>query len=656
MTTSTSSSSGGGGGLPAVPCGQLTGAATGAVFELGHAIGVGKLRQANGRVLSRDGTGRWVLWDVATKALVASGEPLVESCMAPFTCPADDIEMAGNIFLVHVAGAVELRDAGDGHLILNVPIEAPVNLGNWTFPPFGLAADGSYLWVGSHINLRAWSAAGALLFTRSGDYFTGMVNIDPKPPVVYVVAEPAEIRIGRSTTHVIEYVDSSTGASTMSAAFADTFNSWFLDGGRFFTNLSTTVRIYSKDVVQEALVALPSIQSLAGQGGYFWTTNGIYQVAQPAAPPQALPGGALTPIGNLIAVPDVQINSQATQITIVHLDPGGITTETVAVPFASASVFAADGSGNWSVSAADGVVLDSVNLLAHKGPLSCGKAFAIAGADTGLAAVGTPGGGVLTFHGSGAALALQGAVPVRGEQIQASADGTVLAINSGHAYGFWPDETTRLFSMPSAVEIHEWPLLYNQGTAKSLARMALARGGTMLGQITDVAKFGTHTYSRSVTDLTGSTTSFMDQVMVPISSPPPFPAIYLSPDGTLVAAIDASGTATQIYKNGALVDVTSGVAAGWIDDDRLLLDGTKIHSLAAAMNVASVALPCTTKGFGVVDANHVYCPSTNTIYDLTSSAAVWTGSASGLGIGAIAGGYAVYAKDHHIYAEAYSFP
>lgn len=617
------------------------------------------MRQANGRVLSRDFTGRWVLWDIASHTLVASGDPAVQSCTAPLTCYATAIDMAGDVFLVHVAGAVELRHASDGHLILSVPLEAPAGI---DFPPFGLARDGSYLWVGSSANLRVWSADGTPRFTRTGNYRTGMFldigdpyDVYSTVPAKFVDAAPDQLRIGRKTSQTIEYLDSTSGASTTSAPFASTFLSWFDDGGQFLTYAGTSIRIYTKDAVQEAITVLPTLEKLEGYAGYFWTKNGVHQVANTAAPPQPFTGIPV-PSGRLIAMLN-SVGPALGAMAIMHLDAGGITLESLPSSVGLQS-FAADAAGSWSV-ASGGAIFDKDRFLSGGAPLSCGWVTAIAGADAGLAAVGTDAGGVLTFDAQTAGATFQGALPYRGARLAVTADGSKLAVGDDAVYWSLSDQTIRLLAMPGASVIHQWPLAFDSQSSDTYDSMSLARSGTTLAYSARHDGVGVFLYTRKATDTTG-TTIFTDQPSIPFYTSAK-PTIVVSPNGTLVAASDPVGGSTQIYKNGTLVDFAAGNATGWLDDDRLLLDGKTIHSVTTATTVATVTLPCTLKGFNVVDAGHVYCPSTNSIYDLATSAAVWTGSVAPV-IGAIAGKHVVYApvassvRDHRVYAEPYSLP
>src|SRR6185295_1004049 len=142
-----------------------------------------------------------------------------------------------------------------------------------------------------------------------------------------VSAVPGELRIARPDRNVIERISTATGNSTRSAAFQGTFHSWFVDGARFLTTSSNTVRVYSSaKVTQENLFSLPTLDSLTGQGDYVWTLGNrsyaldIYALSHPSAPAATYhyddPVRAF-PAGNLIGV----VKYGLPTIDIVKLGP-----------------------------------------------------------------------------------------------------------------------------------------------------------------------------------------------------------------------------------------------------------------------------------------------------------------------------------------------
>jgi hypothetical protein len=640
------------------------------VFDLGHAYGIGAVRQSNGKTVSLDEDGHWALWDTANKALIASGTSL-----APTSCPSGcrELDMAGNVFAVAQTNAVELRSATDGHLIVSIPADPPTMLPFTGLPPFGFASDASYVWIGSHSDLEAWSASGVKLFSHPGNYFDAVA-----------FATPTEIRVAHvgSTVQTIEYVAVPSGTSTMSSAFAGSFNAWFQDGTAFLASVSSTaVRVYTKDVVQQAISTLPAAfaqwgGSFGGYGSYFWINTlenslSVYAIAQPTTPLLTV-GASNAPVASASLVAVLYADSPV--LTLLHLDPGGVTQEQVPIPSPAPALsgFGADASGAWSVGNSNGVVYDRDNLLATKGPLSCGRPFDYDGAQTGLAAVATPGGGVLTFTAGATGLTFSGAIPYDAQRVQMSADGSVIAVHDNQT----TDQDLRIFSMPGAVLLKDWSYPIN---FFGLLWLSLARGGTAIGRVwIDTSVFPQPQYD-VVTDITGTTTSFTNKVTW--NSSAMTTRIFVSPNGTLAADSDPTGSTARIYKNGALVDVASGEPYGWLDDDRLLLqvagNMTAVHSVMTTTNVATALVPCTS--FTPVDTNHVFCwagyqsSNNNAIYSFSTSAIVWTGSPrsipgglTGLGAGpnatndaktaTLAGGYVVYGNGSQILVEPYTIP
>ncbi len=605
---------------------------------------------ANGRAVSRDFKGHWVLWDLATKAMIASGDAVDQPVPGASGWVYGVTQMVGDLFVLETPAMLELRSAIDGHVVAALPAEPT------TAYPYacGLAVDGNYLFMSSPSGLRVWSpTGGADLHARERRR---------SRPSARHLRRPRELRVGRSTSQIVEYIDAGSGTSTLSG-----LRSWAPSrrgsrtGGRFFTTQATALKVYSKDVVKEVDTFLGSggtLDGLAGLGDYFWSYNNfaglhVYTVAAPTVAQLTLPpaDALVYPSANLIGVPA----PSASSMTLVHLDSGALTTDTVAVPTAGVGFFASDTTGRWLISDKYlGTLFDRDNILADNGPLSCGKVFAIAGADTGVAAVGTLG-GVLLFDAQAAGVTLQGTLPTGADHVELSADGTVLGIDFRLDVPLIADNL-QLLSLPSRVPINAWAY-YAPPSYFVLSQVTLARGGTQIGRSFESNNSFGWVRTRTVTDLEGVTTSFTDH---PSGIPSATPQFFVSPSGALVAAVSDQYT-TNTYQNGALVDTVPGSVCGWLDDDRMLIDGNRIHSVSGAGDVA-VTLPCSPDLCGVIGTNHLYCSNaspntyTNLIYDLTTSAVVWTGSASTQGIGAVAGGTVVFAKDHQVYAETYTLP
>ena len=202
------------------------------------------------------------------------------------------------------------------------------------------------------------------------------------------------IALGPAGAAVIESVAVPSGADSVSAPFSGAFNTWFVDGTAFLTNLSTTVRVYAPDASQLEIVALPSVTLLAGEGQYLWTNQSgnvtFYTLSGGSTPvaqynfgplPKVIPTrfgiiGALQ--YGLAAVDIIQLGA-----TVTHTQ--------VPVPGAYNTEFAADTAGHWSVGNGVGVLSyqGTVEDPTAAGLLGCGQVFAVAGSANGIAAIGT---------------------------------------------------------------------------------------------------------------------------------------------------------------------------------------------------------------------------------------------------------------------------
>ena len=207
------------------------------LLDLGTATWISKILSSNGNVVVQDVSGHWILMNYATNAKIASGEQGPDGLWP--------IDMEGSILAVGVANGLEVRSAVDGHLlaIITSPIIDPVG----ATPPaswWRLASDGSYICAGSSASLTAWSTSGNVLFTRTGDYSHAKLFAGPGK---------IQIALGPAGTAVVETVSVPDGSSSVGATFSGSFNTWFLDGSRFLTNLSNGVWTYDIAVFNRVL-------------------------------------------------------------------------------------------------------------------------------------------------------------------------------------------------------------------------------------------------------------------------------------------------------------------------------------------------------------------------------------------------------------------
>ena len=138
--------------------------------------------------------------------------------------------------------------------------------------------------------------------------------------------------------------------------------------------------------------------------------------------------------------------------------------------------------------------------------------------------------------------------------------------------------------------------------------------------------------------------------------------IRLSPDGSLIAvssgysALGEAGpnTSTNIYTGATLTTAVFGAAIDWIDSNRLFVnrfrdgkfspvyDHCEIVTAAGQVS-ACPALPYL-RQIQPLTSNTIYSPQMNTVFDLTSGAALWTSASPTRGQGAAAANFVVFAS------------
>lgn len=616
---------------------------SGVLLELGHAEQIESLRSTGSRVLSRDVSGHWALWNSTTAAMLASGE-------------GESVEMAGPTAAIRTSDGFEIRAATDGQVTGAVTYDA-----SW----WKLSTDGTYLVAATTTELRAWSTSGQILFTRAGDYSNAAA-----------FAAPDEVRVakGPAGASVVETIAVPTGAASTSAPFQGEFHSWFTDGERFLTHLSNTVWTYSRAGTQQDLTALPTIEGLAGHGNWFWTysqysTLSIYSVGASASPTatHVLPVlSNVVPSANQLGV----LVFGEKQFSVIDLSGPAPTRADYTSSLAYGSAFAAVSSSRWVIGNSHGVVVLSQGTPATEKSLGLGAALSIAGSPARIA-VATASGKIIYFDA--ATKAEEGTVDFRSSKVVLSSDGSVLAAAAnGLDAQYEPDRTLKLFSLPSGAEFYSWPYdAYPTGDI-TLQDFELSGSGTALGQVT-----GSFTDSlgwnmeRRVSAPTGGAIVWSDTPPT-ASTLDSVPTMQLSPDGTLIAASDgvrtsttAANITTNIIENGALVSAVPGLAVGWLDNNRLLVNnygpidhlsvpylGASIYD-PAGQKVTDSPLPELSK-IQPIATDLVYSPSLNSILSVTSGAPVWTSPNPGRGIGAVAGSRVVFASGAQVRIESTS--
>jgi hypothetical protein len=638
------------------------------LVELGHASPIQTIRTELGRVLSADQSGHWVLWDYASAKILANGDGSPNPIYGPSaqSLTIQQIDMAGPTFVVALPGGLELRATSDGHLISAVPYPAINQLptGTTPVPWWQLSSDGSYIEIGSQKGLAIYSTSGQLSISKPGDYSAGKAFSAPGNILV---------ALGPAGPNVIESISVADGSSTLSPQFSGQFHSWFLDGSRFLTTLSTDVWVYSSAAVQQAIVSLPTVSNLTGQGNWIWT----FQTGYPESPLSIYAIGSDTPAFTYDAGIDDQPVASGNTIGVLSYGPGQITaidlsgtTPTAtnySTPICYLKTYAFLSNSQWVAGNTHGALVDGASLLATPRYFGHGEAWGFAGSPT-RAAVSTAIGEILLFDPS--SFELEGQIGFSGGTLAMSADGSVLgAEGNGNDAQYSPDRTLNFYSLPSGDIVSSFPYIFAEGQPYPLY-FSLAASGTTIAQNIWVPQSysGSRTTTGTVTGITGTPTI----LTVILTGPDSMNPLQLSPDGTLVAVnIENDEPITNIYQNTILIAAVPGLGVGWIDNNRLLVDeyiagnpqpsglqlqysGAAIYSSTGTLITSLPTLPAMAS-MQPVTSDSIYDQYSNKIYSLTTGQPTWTGTYPTQlpdgGLGTVAGQYILYQAGHRIIEE-----
>lgn len=634
------------------------------LLELGHGSRVTDVLKAANRTLSIDYDNHWVLWDSTTRAMIANGQAGPSFVLwSSILVPTHQIALAGPTMAIFVPNGIEIRSAVDGHL-MSVAVSPGLGLQSSLdsaghLPWWRLASDGSYVAVGSETALSIFDLSGKLIVSKAGAY------TESQP---FAGSEAIRIAKGPAGQNVIETVSTSNGSSSIGPSFSGAFNSWFLDGNRYVTNLSSSVWVYSRDSVQEASMALPSVESLTGQGNWLWTFErskigypvNVYSIGG-ISPSFTFTAGALDQnyaigSGTVIGV----LNQSG--VHVVDLAGNSPTLADYVSPMSEYQTFAATTASDWALAFTNGALLDGPSLAATPEYFDYGQANSIAGSVQSVAVAASTSQILLLDPAQRTQIT---DIPFSARTVTLSSDGSVLAA-SGAAKDFEYDgsQLLNIYSLPSASVTHSFS--YPGSSDELLLEFALAPGGQTIAQASGVFSSSNPTiYTNLVSDLTGATTYWTDHInssQTRDSNSLPRLYLALSPDGTAVSEYTSTDT-TNLIQSGFLKSVVPGLSVGWLDDARVLVNqydstptyiGANIYSVQGAL-LASPPLP-ELKYILPVTADTVYAPSKNAIYSLTSGQLIWSGTypdstALSVPTGAISGSLVIYQSGHRIIEE-----
>jgi hypothetical protein len=631
------------------------------LLDLGHASQITQLRLSATRVLSKDDSNHWALWDYASYAELASGDQLLPApsrSINPIT--SWPVDMANQVFAIGQTNGVDVRAVSDGHLLFEIqsPQIDSATIKSW----WKLATDGSYICSGSPSGLTVWSSTGQQLFTRQGDYSSASPYAAPGQILV---------ALGPAGQNVIENISISNGTSSTEPAFSGTFNSWFLDGQRFLTNTGTTVWVYDAAVsTNPAPVSLPAVEKLTGQGNWFWAYSPpanqyqgailtIYPVGG-SVPSATIPIGATTtpvPSGNTIGLlsggpsDSVVDLSGATPITLQYTLP----------PHANPpSVYAAVSASQWVGGNTYGVVLDGASSSTTPRYFNTGAVLSMAGSAN-LVAIATANSNISYYSPSATATSPVGTINFSSSKIALSADGTVLvAMANPNVYYSYQPGPINFYSLPSGNLTRSDEAFYGLPTFD----FSLSASGTVFGTVWENALHSSLAYfTRSVGSIGGSPAYTWQD-----NPPDQNDGINLSPDGTLIAVSSGPKTntsTTNIYKNGVLATAVNGFPIGWIDNNQLLVNnygqqvsistyaytGASIYSATGSL-VSTPTLP-ELLTIQPVDSTSIYSPTRNTIFSLPSGNVLYQSGTPVTGPAAVAGPSVVFTSGTRIVVDTH---
>ncbi|XXX78791.1 hypothetical protein WMF30_08440 [Sorangium sp. So ce134] len=527
-----------------------------AFLDLGHIEAPYRLFVSGDRAVSWDHD-RWILWNTATRAVIADGHSPggfdMLSEWPPDGPPPElpgGVELRGGLLLIQTdpLHAFELRNAADGALLATITAE---------YEDVGLATDGSYAWTARSGNLTVWSPDGdevlSAALTIYGAFHAAPDAVRIAP--IYAADWPVQVvPIDGSPPH-------------LTPAFAGTFHAWSQDGERFLTTAGNTVRVYSKTGVQESIVNLPDIDNLAATGDYLWTYKEyypgyplkIYRIGGgnvPVAQYENRGGTTVVPTERAIGV----FNSGSPKLAIIDLGGAEITRTEHEVAGHAHTLAHIDGSLHWVIAGPQGVITKgTADDPDATGTLGCGAAN-LGGSASGQVAIATAVGTIFLYDTADLDAGPTASVPLHSARVRLSADGRVLAARATEREPHIEERFLKIFSLPDGAEVASLP------SAVKLIDFSLSSSGTTLGRAYLDATVASGE-SRVVSDVTGETVIHQDTQFQPVP--------VISPDGhhfllTDQAPQDGCGF-TQFYEDGVLVNAVPGCAIGWLDDTRALV-------------------------------------------------------------------------------------
>jgi hypothetical protein len=622
------------------------------LLDLGHVTQISSISFTGNYLLSDDDFGHWALWQFSSGDEIASGTaPCIAVLGTCTTAPA--ALLAGSTILTNTEVGLAFYSGTSGALIGQVSTSS--------FWWMALASDGSYACVGSPTALTCWNPSGQQLFTEAGNYERAQVFAAPSQ---------LQVALGARGAAVIETIATASGTSSVGTAFNGTFSSWFTDGASFISTASSTntVYIYSASTVLLDQRSLPALTNLTGQGNWFWTfadvnTNStqqplnIYKVGSSATPTASYSFYEDSPTrasGLTLAVFDTTTPGS---VSIIDLSGSTPNKSAYTLTVEDFSAFAAISATQWLVGNDYGVLVDGSGLPNSSRFLDYGEAWSLVGGGPRVV-VSTASGRIISYNTT--TNSVETTINLPDAQLALSSDGSVLAAAAEHyVYGDerTSDRSIYVYSMPAATQVASFPFSYTYGvSAPVLNEMSLSADGSTVGE---VFTQGNTTTAQALKVQNGA--SVFSTTSGTWGGP-----LQLSPDGTLIAFSDAT-PATSIYQNGTLTTSLSGLAVGWLDDSRVLVDsvtdsglgvptytdykGASLYSPTGTL-LSSPTLPAvyTLQALG---GDLIYAPGPNEVLSVSSAQAVWASADPASGLGALTNSDVVFVSGTLLLAQPY---
>jgi len=555
------------GAAPTTLCGAPVGQ-EGTLFRPGETSPPYKMHRVGNRTLTGQ-LSSYILWDAKTGTQVARGAGFAYG-------------LTEERFVVGTLWSIEIRSAIDGSLVQSIDYPGGMNDGTrTTYYKGGLASDGSYLWLANIEGLRAWSLSGEPLISQTGDY-----------TLAEPVAAPGELRVfggpaGRDQVEIL-----SPGKPPVLSAPVqpgDAFEGWFSDGESFVTTARTDAgpgqpptivrhTVYSKLGVAIGDAPLqwqgrdserPDAQQMwGGDGHYFWMAgeNGpsvqlnVFSIRAPAGlvehyeyPSSGSMDSAIARAGRSVALMGDGF------VDLVSFAGGQVQRQQVAslprMPYElGKSTATSDEAGRWCISGWQGTLYcyDGASASPSGTFLGCGRPLSVASSTSGRFAAAFENGRVVIFDARETPKVVSVIEGVAADQMGFSRDGEYLGVETWRDVFHSKSAGASLFASVDGHRVGQWdePYVSEFDVSNGARRIAFSSG--------DGAR------TQRVTDLAG-TTYYTGESSLPI---------FLSPDGAHFARTESPKTTTaviHIQADGAPVQQIPGTFAGWIDNERFLV-------------------------------------------------------------------------------------